>query len=91
MSSIHPFAKAKVSVEMTDGDVMLSIEYKTESGVEFMKWIGSAIEYYQAKLNFDLEYANATSFVIDYRFDETRRSITVMRHHTEEIRGTTYM
>lgn len=89
MSITSPLASAKVSVCMMDNDVMLSVTHKSESVIEFMQWITEAVKYYQAKLKFDVEYANAESFVIDYRIENVMMSVVILRDDVREFRGHT--
>jgi hypothetical protein len=88
--NIRPMATAKVRYEEFDGNVELSVTHKSESAIEFMKWIVEATEFYRARLRFETEFQYVRRFIIDYRFGNERGSVIVNRDETAEYSGDTF-
>lgn len=90
MSITQPMAMAKVRYLEFDGNDELSVTFKTESVLEMVQWLGTAINHYQKQLKFDSEFAYVKSYCIDYRIENTRMSMVIDRREIHEYVGHTY-
>lgn len=84
------YASAKVHYEEFGGNVELSVTHQSDSPIEFMEWLCSAVEYYRLKLQCDIELKHVRQFVIDYRFNNERASVVVGRSYTDEFQTNVY-